>query len=121
VEAAVDEIVRQFIAEGPSAEEIQKAASGAELGFLRGLESNLGKANQLLEGATYSNDPGYFKTEYRKRLSVTAADVRRAAAEYLTRERIVLSVVPLGGREQASHPDQSRPVGGVAIESSGDQ
>jgi zinc protease len=120
LETSVDEIVRQFIAEGPSAEEIQKATSGAELDFLRGLESNLGKANQLLEGATYHNDPGYFKTDYGKRLSVTADDVRRVAARYLTGERIVLSVVPLGARDQASHPAQSQSVGGGPAEGPGD-
>ena len=44
MEAAVDQVLQKFIAEGPTAEELQKAKSGLELNFLRGLESNLGKA-----------------------------------------------------------------------------
>ena len=44
LEVAVDQVLQKFIAEGPTAEELQKAKSGLELNFLRGLESNLGKA-----------------------------------------------------------------------------
>ena len=39
--------------EGPTAEEMQKATAGEELSFVRGLESNLGKALQLADGAGY--------------------------------------------------------------------
>ncbi len=44
LEVAVDQVIQKFITEGPTAEELQKAKSGLELNFLRGLESNLGKA-----------------------------------------------------------------------------
>ena len=53
IEDAVDAGVQKFISEGPTAEEMQKATSGVELSFLRGLESNLGKANQLIDGACF--------------------------------------------------------------------
>src|SRR5215467_9721550 len=50
LEGSVDQILQKFVSEGPTAEELQKAKSGLELSFLRGLESNLGKANQLISG-----------------------------------------------------------------------
>jgi len=110
IEAAVDQVIQKFISEGPTAEELQKAKSGLELGFLRGLESNLGKANQLISGAVFDGDAGHFRTDYQKTLAVTAADVKRVANQYLTRSRIVLSVVPKGKRDQASKAAESEAV-----------
>jgi len=110
LEAAVDQVIQKFIAEGPTAEELQKAKSGLELNFLRGLESNLGKANQLLDGAVFYGNPGQFSVDYQKTLAVTAADVKRVAASYLSRSRIVLSVVPKGKKDQASKAAESETV-----------
>jgi zinc protease len=110
IENAADQIIKKFISEGPTAEELQKAKSGLELGFLRGLESNLGKANQLLDGAVFHGNPGYFSTDYLKTLAVTAADVKRVATQYLGGNRIVLSVVPKGKKDQASKATESETV-----------
>ena len=41
---------------------------------------------------------------------MTAADVKRVAAQYLTRSRIVLSVVPKGKKDQASKATESEAV-----------
>jgi zinc protease len=110
LEAATDAIIEQLKAEGPTAEEIQKAKAGEELAFVRGLESNLGKALSLSDGAGFHGDPGYYKTEYSKGQAVTAADVKRVANKYLTRGRIVLSIVPMGKLDQASKPAESKKV-----------
>ena len=53
LETAADAIIERLKREGPTAEEIQKATAGEELSFVRGLESNLGKAFQLANGAGY--------------------------------------------------------------------
>lgn len=66
------------------------------------LESNLGKAIQLCDGAGFDGEAGYFRTAYQKSLAVTAADVKHVADKYLTKGRVVLSVVPLGKIDQAS-------------------
>jgi zinc protease len=110
LEALVDSVLQKFISEGPTAEELQKAKSGLELNFLRGLESNLGKANQLNSGAVFYGNPGQFSTDYQKTLAVTAADIKRVAAKYLTGARIVLSVVPQGKKDQASKATESEAV-----------
>jgi zinc protease len=107
LEAAADAIIERLKTEGPTAEEIQKATAGEELDFVRSLESNLGKAFRLSDGAGYHGDAGYFRTEYKKTLSVTAEDVKRVANKYLTRGRVVLSIVPTGKLDQAAKPDQS--------------
>ena len=110
LEATVDQVIQKFIADGPTAEELQKAKNGLELQFLRGLESNLGKANQLISGSMFYGDPAQFRTDYQKTLAVTAADVKRVAAQYLARPRIVLSVVPKGKKDQASKAAESEAV-----------
>jgi zinc protease len=109
LEAQVDSIVGRLQAEGPTPEELQKAKAGAEVGFLMGLESNLAKSATLAEGQIYHADPAWFRTDYARSQAVTAADVKRVANRYLTRGRVVLSVVPMGKADQASHPERSTP------------
>jgi zinc protease len=113
LEDAVDVIVAKLKVEGPTAEEVQKAIAGEELGFVRGLESNLGKSMNLSDGAAFHGDPAYYKTSFQKSTSVTAADVTRVANKYLTKGRIVLSVVPIGKPAEASKPAQSTKVTGA--------
>jgi len=109
LEAATDAILDTLKAEGPTGEEIQRATAGLELGFVNGLESNLGRSMRLADGLGYDNDAGSFQTEYQKMLAVTPADVKRVANKYLTKGRIVLSVVPIGKKEMASKPSESTP------------
>jgi zinc protease len=107
LEAAADAIIERLKKEGPTREEIQKAVAGEELAFVRSLESNLGKSFRLADGAGYQGDPGAFRRDYQKALAVTADDVRRVANKYLTRGRVVLSIVPSGKLDQAARPQQS--------------
>jgi len=98
------------LTEGPTEEEVQKAKSGRELSLLRGLESNLGKSNQLINGSVFFNDAGRFRTDYQKTMAVTAADVKRVANKYLTGSRIVLSIVPKGKKHLAAKATESETV-----------
>jgi zinc protease len=110
LEATADAVIERLKREGPTAEEVQKATAGEELSFVRGLESNLGKTFQLLNGAVFHGDPGHFRIDYQKTLAVTPADVQRVANKYLTGGRIVLSVVPPGQVGQASKAAESKQV-----------
>jgi hypothetical protein len=64
-------------------------------------------------GAGFHGDAGYYKTAYQKSTSVTAADVKRVANKYLTKGRVVLSVVPNGQAVEASRLPQSKRVTGA--------
>jgi zinc protease len=110
LEAATDSIFERLKAEGPTAEEIQRATAGLELQFVSGLQSNLGKAMNLADGAGFHNNAAEYQIEYAKSLAVTAADVKRVANKYLTKGRVVLSIVPMGKRDEASKPAESKPV-----------
>jgi zinc protease len=110
LEETADAIIEKLKAEGPTAEEIQKATAGEELSFLSSLQSNLGKAFRLSDGAGFHADPGHFKADYEKTLAVTAADVKRVANKYLTAGRVVLSIVPMGKTDLAAKPAESKKV-----------
>jgi zinc protease len=109
LESATEAILQKLKAEGPTKEEIERATAGLEFDFVSGLQSNLGKSMTLADGAGLHNSPGYFQTEYQKMLAVTPADVKRVANKYLTKGRIVLSIVPEGKRDQAAKPSESTP------------
>ena len=110
LEQAADAIIARFKTEGPTAEEMQKATAGQELSFINGLQSNLGKASQLANGAGFFGNPGYYRTYYDRSHAVTAAEVKRVANTYLTGGRVVLSIVPMGKLDQASKPADSKRV-----------
>jgi len=114
LEAAADAVLETLKAEGPTVEEIQRATAGLEAAFLGGLQSNLGKSFTLADGVGFHQDPAQFKADYEKLLAVTPADVKRVANQYLTKGRVVLSVVPMGKLDQASKPNESKKVGGGA-------
>ncbi len=110
LEASTDTVLARLERDGPTAEELQRAKAGNELSFVAGLESNLGKAEQLDEGAAFFGDPGRFKTDYEKAQAVTAADVKRVANKYLKSGRVVLSIVPQGRKSDASKAELSQEV-----------
>ena len=108
LEKATDAIFERLKNEGPTTEEIQRATAGLELQFVSGLQSNLGKAMRLADGAGFHSNANQYQTDYAKSLAVTAADVKRVANKYLTRGRVVLSIVPMGKIDEASKPAESK-------------
>ena len=110
LEAAADAILERVKTDGVTQEEIQRATAGLEYDFISSLESNAGKAATLVDGAGLHGNAGYFEIQRQKLLAVTPADVQRVATKYLTKGRVVLSVVPMGQLDQASRPSESREV-----------
>jgi len=95
VEAALyDEIEK--VKAGPIADwEIEKAHNGARRNQAGAATSTLTRAIQLGEYALFYNDPNLINTRTGKILKVTAADVQRVAAKYLTKEnRSVITTAP---------------------------
>jgi zinc protease len=107
LELATDSIIERLQKDGPTAEEVARAKAGIELGFVSGLESNLNKAVILAQGSAFHGDPGYYRKQYSDAESVTPAEVQRVARQYLTKGRVVLSVVPLGRAQDASKAAES--------------
>jgi zinc protease len=108
LETQIDSVLTRLKSEGPTAEELERAKAGQQFQFLNGLQSNLGKASELGLDQAFYDDPSHtFRVEYPRLQAVTAADVKRVAAKYLGDRRVVLSNVPLGKTDLASHADKS--------------
>lgn len=96
---AIDRVIAEFIAEGPTADELERVVTGMNAGTVRGLErvgGFGGKATILAEGELYSGDP-LFIAQYLEWINTaTREDVRQAAEEYLSTGWHQVDVVPAG-------------------------
>ncbi|MEO6589889.1 MAG: pitrilysin family protein [Pyrinomonadaceae bacterium] len=93
----------------PTQEEINRALNSIESNFVFGLQTVLGKANQMNSNATFFGKPDLFQKQLDEYRAVTPADIQRVAKEYLTDKRLVMNFVPRKG---------ARPAGEVAKEES---
>ncbi len=97
VEKRLDELVAQYIAEGPTEEEVSRAAMSEVSSRIRGLEQVGGfggKAVTLAEGQTYANDSDFYKKTLATYASVTPAEVRSAMQQWLTRPPLSVRLEP---------------------------
>jgi predicted Zn-dependent peptidase len=97
VAARLDSIVRDFIANGPSAEEVERAVTRGVAQRIRALEQVGGfggKAVVLAEGTLYANDPGFYRRQLDAYARITPASVQAAARKWLARPAHVLRVDP---------------------------
>jgi zinc protease len=104
---AIDRLVAEFIAEGPTAEELNRAVTGMNAALIRGLEQVNGKANILAEGELYADDPAFVKQYLEWVNSATPEDVRAAAETYLSRGWHQVDVVPTGDYAAGAGVDRS--------------
>jgi len=94
----LDAIVADFIARGPTEEEVARVATRYVSGRIQSLEQVNGKANVLAEGQLYAGDPDHYKTELAEYASVTPAQVTAAMQRWLTRPVFDMTIAP-GERE----------------------
>ena len=93
----LDAILADYIAKGPSADEVRRAVTREVAGRIAGLESvggQGGKAVTLAEGALYAGDPDFYKKQLAQYAALTPADVKAADQRWLTRPAYVLTVAP---------------------------
>ncbi|MBS0474764.1 MAG: insulinase family protein, partial [Proteobacteria bacterium] len=94
---ALDAQIAQFIAKGPTADELQRAATSYAVGQIRTLESVGGfggKAPTLAQGLLFSGDPATYKKDLQRAARLTPEQVRSATAKWLSRPVFALTVEP---------------------------
>jgi zinc protease len=99
VEIAIACELARFLDTGPSAGELERCLAQAEAHFLHRLQTVGGfggKSDQLNAYNVYLGAPGFFDRDLARYREASAASVQRAAARWLGRGRVVLSVVPQG-------------------------
>ena len=97
VQKRVDEILAEFIAKGPTAEEVRRAATSEVGGRIRGLESVGGfggKAVTLAEGETFTGDSNFYAKTLANYATVTPAEVQRSMRQWLTKPAFSLRLEP---------------------------
>ncbi len=109
-----DEIEKEIVAqiekiknEPPTAEEMTRALNGIESQSIFGLQTVLGKANQLNSYATFLNKPDYFQADLDRYRKVTPADIQRVAKNYLTDKKLVMTIVPRTNGAKSVEPNPS--------------
>ncbi|MET0248303.1 MAG: pitrilysin family protein [Sphingobium sp.] len=97
VSQRLDAIIADYIAKGPTADEVSRVATrqiAAEISGLEVVGGFGGKASTLAEGLLYQNDPAFYKKELAAIAAVTPQDARAAMAKWLTRPVYALRVDP---------------------------
>ena len=85
-EAAIDAELKRLLADGPSADELERARTSLQAGWIRGVErigGFGGKADALAECAVYTGNPGCFRDSLKTLAEATADSVRASANAWL--------------------------------------
>ena len=96
-EARLDAEINRFVAEGPNADEVRRAATGiiaANIAALEQVGGMYGKGATLAEGQLYSGDPAKYRQSLNRIATLTPADVRDAMGRWLARPAYRLAVTP---------------------------
>ncbi len=113
VERRLDEIIAEFIANGPTQDEVQRAATREVSGRIRGLEQVGGfggKAVTLAEGQVYAGDSDFYRKTLDQYAGIGPAQVQAAMQQWLTRPAVTVRLEP-GERapyEEAKGPPKKR-------------
>ncbi|ODP38077.1 M16 family metallopeptidase [Sphingomonas turrisvirgatae] len=93
----LDEIVADYMKNGPTKDELERYKTRTAASRIRGLESVGGfggKAVTLASGALYMNDPGAYKKDLARLAAVTPEQARAVTAKWLSRPVYSLTIEP---------------------------
>jgi len=97
VSKRLDQIMADYIANGPTADEVQRAVMSEVSGRIRGLEQVGGfggKAVSLAQGQTFAHDSDFYKKTLATYAAITPAAVRTAMQQWLRRPPLTITLSP---------------------------
>ncbi len=94
IEKEINAEIERIKKEPPTAEEMNRALNVIESSTIFGMQSILGKADQINSYATFRGKPDQFQADIDRYYKVTPADVMRVANTYLNSNRLVMSYLP---------------------------
>ena len=113
VERALDQELARLLASGPTPAELARARARIRAGFIRGVErigGGGGKSDVLAHGQVFTGRPDAYKERMRRFASATPAQVRAAAARWLSDGDYTLEVRPFPDyRAAAAGANRSHP------------
>ncbi len=125
VERRLNELVDQFIAEGPTEDEVRRAATSSVADTIRGLEQvggRGGKAVTLASGEVLADDPDFYARQFEILATLTPAEVQAAMQRWMTRPAMTLVLEP--GERDADYEEAASVAasdGGSASEAADDE
>ncbi|WP_296674947.1 pitrilysin family protein [Novosphingobium sp.] len=96
-ERALDAVIAQYLAEGPTEDEVRRSATrlvSQEIGSLEQVGDFGGKGMTLSEGQLYSGDPAKYKQSLERIAALTPAEVKDALNRWLSRPVAAINTVP---------------------------
>ena len=97
VSARLDELIADYVANGPTGDEVSRVAMIEVAGRIAGLDQVGGfggKAVVLAQGELYSGDPAFYRTQLERFGAATPESVTAAMQRWLTRPVLALRVDP---------------------------
>lgn len=110
VEQKLEQILQEFIDNGPTKEELAKVKSAYFANFIKGTErigGFGGKSDLLANNAVYGGRPDYYKQTLKTAQEATVADIQNAAKTWLSSGKHTLVAYPFP-EYQASDTDADR-------------
>jgi zinc protease len=102
LDAEIAKTIRDIATNGITDRELTRVKNGVRASMLDRLSSVLGKAMQLSYYNYFTGTPDYMAQDLARYDALTAADIQRAAQQYLVQQpKIVLTVVPEGKKDLA--------------------
>jgi zinc protease len=99
VEAALFDEIARAASKPPTGDELRKAKNQILSGFVFGLDSPLGLAEQIGQSWILTGDPTQWVRDLQAFEKLTSADIARVAKQYLVPERATVVVVPPKGAQ----------------------
>ena len=97
VDAAIEEEVARFLAEGPTADELERIVTTRKAEFIRGIErvgGFGGKSDILAQNEVYLGDPGFYGTTLARWEAADAAALTAVANKWMAKGHYALEVHP---------------------------
>ena len=90
----LDEVVAQYLAEGPTEDELKRAATQVVASRIRGIERVAGQNAMLAEGLLYNGDSDFYQRQLQSYAAVTPAEVKAAMNQWLGRPVLNVTIEP---------------------------
>ncbi len=112
----VKNILKEYLKNGPTKDELSRLKTVINGGVIRSLESIGGKASTLAQGALYANNPNFVNDKLNWIKNASPSDIKKTSRKWLSTGYYKLTVKPFGkhevaktGADRTKRPTMSEP------------
>ncbi len=104
IERLVDSTLNALNTNPPTEAEVERFKTSTRVQSVLGLDGSMNRAEILLDGQVMYGNPLHYVTSTNASLAIKPADLSRVVSKYLTKGRVVLSMVPAGKLDEVAQP-----------------